>query len=106
MYNVSPSRLISQLMDGSTNWIAASFCCFLIILGSFFMLNLILAVIMQSFTKIAFLEKQKEVEQNKQTTDSDMSLASGTNELDSARSHKTDPEQPLGEPQPEENPIM
>ena len=41
-----------NLMDSSNPAISAFICSSIIVLGSFFLLNLILAVIMQKFTKV------------------------------------------------------
>lgn len=41
-----------DLQDGSPNWMATAYFVSLVILGSFFLLNIILAVIMDSFDKV------------------------------------------------------
>ena len=43
MYNV---------MDAQISWLAAIYFSFIVIFGSFFLINIILAVIMDSFTKV------------------------------------------------------
>ena len=40
-----------NLMKGSPAWLSALYCCALIVFGSFFVINLFLAVIMQAFIK-------------------------------------------------------
>jgi len=49
-------------MDGQNNYFGALFFCSLIIFGSYFLLNLILAVIIQAYTQIDLKEKRKEKE--------------------------------------------
>ena len=40
-----------NLSDASQSWMAVAFCTLLVVLGSFFLLNVILAVIMNEFEK-------------------------------------------------------
>jgi len=53
-----------NLIDGSITPLAIIYCCTLILLGSFFLLNLILAVIMQAFTNIQQKELEMEIMEN------------------------------------------
>lgn len=41
-----------NLSDASMAWMAVAFCVLLVVVGSFFLLNVILAVIMESFDKV------------------------------------------------------
>lgn len=43
------SGLMYNLSDASMAWMAVAFCILLVVVGSFFLLNVILAVIMESF---------------------------------------------------------
>lgn len=45
------SILMYNLSDASQSWMAIAFCILLVVVGSFFLLNVILAVIMDAFTK-------------------------------------------------------
>jgi len=49
-----------NLSDASAPWMAILFCCLLVIIGSFFLLNVVLAVIMDAFD---------DVDKNSQTED-------------------------------------
>lgn len=57
MYNIG---------DASTKWMAEIFCIMLVLVGSFFLLNVILAIIMDSFDEVA---AQEEEVQKKQKAD-------------------------------------
>lgn len=46
------SGLMYNLSDASMSWMAILFCILLVVVGSFFLLNVILAVIMESFQKV------------------------------------------------------
>jgi hypothetical protein len=46
------SGLMYNLSDASMSWMAVTFCILLVVVGSFFLLNVILAVIMESFDKV------------------------------------------------------
>lgn len=46
------SGLMYNLSDASMSWMATSFCILLVVVGSFFLLNVILAVIMDSFDRV------------------------------------------------------
>lgn len=46
------SGLMYNLTDASLIWMAIAFCILLVVVGSFFLLNVILAVIMDSFDKV------------------------------------------------------
>lgn len=48
-------------MDSTNEYISAIFFCFLVIFGSFFLLNLILAVIIGAYIKFDLKEKKKEI---------------------------------------------
>eukprot|EP00347_Sterkiella_histriomuscorum_P008485 403344914 len=52
------SQLMYNLSDGYTSAFGKIYCIFIIVIGSYFMLNLILAVIMSNFTKISQLEQK------------------------------------------------
>ena len=45
--------------------VGATFFCVIIVFGSYFMLNLVLAVIIDAYNKIDLKEKKKEEEKNK-----------------------------------------
>ena len=47
-----------NIMDADIPVLAVLYCCFMVIIGSFFLMNLILAVIIQSFIDI----QEKELE--------------------------------------------
>jgi len=49
-------------MDASKPYLAAAFFCFIVIFGSYFLLNLVLAVIIDAYNKIDIKEKKKEQE--------------------------------------------
>ena len=51
-----------NLMNGGQFWMAIFFCTFLIIFGSFFLLNLVLAVIMQAFVNVQGKEAMEEAQ--------------------------------------------
>ena len=53
-----------NLMDSSTPWLAIVMCVSLVILCSFFMLNVILAVIVDSMADDGELENRKMLEHN------------------------------------------
>jgi len=59
------SGLMYNLSDASTAWMAIIFCLLLVIVGSFFLLNVILAVIMDSFTEANDTKKHEKLEQEK-----------------------------------------
>lgn len=54
-----------NLSDASMAWMAVAFCVLLVVVGSFFLLNVILAVIMESFDKVDrqhdIIEEQKRI---------------------------------------------
>jgi len=57
-----------NLSDASQSWMAIVFCVLLVVVGSFFLLNVILAVIMDAFTKnnnedTEAIDEQKAIEQ-------------------------------------------
>lgn len=41
-----------NMMDVDNPIIAATYCCLLVLIGGFFLLNLVLAVVLESFTQI------------------------------------------------------
>ena len=47
-------------MYSSSHWFSPIYFCFLVLFGSYFLLNLILAVILEAFTKVENKEKEKE----------------------------------------------
>jgi len=49
-------------MDASKPYLSAVFFCFIVIFGSYFLLNLVLAVIIDAYNKIDIKEKKKEQE--------------------------------------------
>ena len=55
------SDLMQNLADGYTSIFAKIYCCAIIVLGYYFMLNLILAVIMSNFTKIQQQEAELDI---------------------------------------------
>ena len=59
------SGLMYNLSDASTSWMAIIFCLLLVIVGSFFLLNVILAVIMDSFTEANDVKKHEKIEADK-----------------------------------------
>ena len=46
------TTLMYNLSDASMSWMAVCFCILLVVVGSFFLLNVILAVIMDSFDRV------------------------------------------------------
>ena len=44
--------MMYNLSDASLPWMAVSFCCMLVLMGSFFLLNVVLAVIMSAFDDV------------------------------------------------------
>ena len=46
------ARIMYNVMDAEMPWLAAIYFSFLVIFGSFFLINIILAVILDSFTKV------------------------------------------------------
>jgi hypothetical protein len=50
MYNIG---------DASPQWMAETYCLMLVLIGSFFLLNVILAVIMDTFDEVASQEEEK-----------------------------------------------
>jgi len=64
--------LLYNLMDTSLPPVAAIYFCLLIVFGSFFLLNLILAVIMESFIKIQAAEIKDSIDNNEQGIIQDM----------------------------------
>ena len=46
------ASILYNVMDSETPWLAAIYFSFLVIFGSFFLINIILAVILDSFTKV------------------------------------------------------
>lgn len=61
MWYVSTFSLFLQLADGSNSVFAQFYCCSIIVFGSYFLLNLILAVIMTNFTRIQQSDAEKEL---------------------------------------------
>ena len=57
------SLLMYNLMDASMSFMAIAYCVLLVVFGSFFLLNVILAVIMESFDRVDrsqwLIEEQK-----------------------------------------------
>jgi len=49
-------------MDANKLYLSAIFFCFIVIFGSYFLLNLVLAVIIDAYNKIDIKEKKKEQE--------------------------------------------
>lgn len=47
-------------MESTNSFLSALFFCFLVIFGAFFLLNLILAVIIEAYMKIDMKEKKKD----------------------------------------------
>lgn len=54
------STVMYNLSDASMSWMAVTFCIILVVVGSFFLLNIILAVIMESFDKVDSMQDQIE----------------------------------------------
>jgi hypothetical protein len=52
------TQIMYNLMDCSNYWLAGIYCCLIVLLCSFFVLNMVLAVIMQSFST---LHKKEEI---------------------------------------------
>ena len=46
------SDLMYNLSDSSASWMAIFFCIIIVFIGSFFMLNVVLAVIMDAFNEV------------------------------------------------------
>lgn len=55
--------MMYNLSDASLPWMAIAFCCLIVLIGSFFLLNVILAVIMSAFDEVdknsSELDRQK-----------------------------------------------
>ena len=51
--------IMYNLMDSNITWLAAAYFCLLVLFGSFFLLNLVLAVIMDTFDKVSQKEKNR-----------------------------------------------
>ena len=47
------STLMYNLSDSNNQWMAQIYCLLLVLVGSFFLLNVILAVIMDAFDEVA-----------------------------------------------------
>jgi ABC-type nickel/cobalt efflux system permease component RcnA len=58
--------MMYNLQDASPSWMAVLFCVLLVIVGAWFLLNVILAVIMEAFEKI---DTNQEKEQQKERQD-------------------------------------
>jgi hypothetical protein len=54
--------LMYNLMDSSQSWMAILFCVLLVVVGSFFLLNVILAVIMDAFDEV---DRTSSIKENK-----------------------------------------
>ena len=52
------STLMYNLSDTSPQWMAEIYCLLLVLVGSFFLLNVILAVIMDAFDEVAAQEEE------------------------------------------------
>ena len=83
------STMMYNLMDTSQVWMAITFCILLVIIGAWFLLNVILAVIMGSFddvdknTEIKDAKNKKAEEDSKRlydVEDSDLSSLPSSNE--------------------------
>ena len=48
------------MMNGTNYFVGSAFFCIIIIFGSYFLLNLVLAVIIDAYNKIDIKEKKKE----------------------------------------------
>ena len=58
--------LMYNLSDASMSWMAVAFCILLVVVGSFFLLNVILAVIMDSFDRVDSMQDIIENQKKKQ----------------------------------------
>ena len=72
--------MMYNLQDAMIPFVPAIYFCFLVVLGSFFLLNLILAVIMDSFEEIDS-EKRKTKEEERKNNPPDESADSSPQEL-------------------------
>jgi hypothetical protein len=57
------TTVMFNLMDSSNYWLSGIFCCLIVILCSFFLLKLILAVILQSFQALHKLDEEAEMQE-------------------------------------------
>lgn len=57
------STLMYNLSDTSPQWMSEIYCLLLVLVGSFFLLNVILAVIMDAFDEVAAQEEEVEAKQ-------------------------------------------
>jgi uncharacterized membrane protein len=57
------TTVMFNLMDSSNYWLSGIYCCLIVILCSFFLLKLILAVILQSFQALHKKDEEKEMEE-------------------------------------------
>lgn len=54
------AKIMYNMMDSNISWMAITFSVLLIILGSFFLLNVILAVLAEGLTKVDEIEQKIE----------------------------------------------
>ena len=57
--------IMYNLQDASQPWLAVLFCILVVVIGSFFLLNVILAVIMDAFQDVDKLQKVMEEKREK-----------------------------------------
>lgn len=60
------ASILFNVMDAEVPWIAALYFCFLVVFGSFFLVNIILAVILESFTKVQQEDLKKTLKNNEE----------------------------------------
>lgn len=54
-----------NLMDSNIAWMAIIFSITLIMIGAFFLLNVILAVLAEALTKVEMIEKKQQAKQDR-----------------------------------------
>lgn len=58
------TKIMYNLMDSNISWMAVIFSILLIMIGSFFLLNVILAVLAEALTNVDVIQQNAEAKQN------------------------------------------
>ena len=53
------AKIMYNMMDSNIPWMAVIFCVLLIVVGAFFLLNVILAVLAEALNKVDLIEKKQ-----------------------------------------------
>lgn len=59
------TKIMYNLMDSNIAWMAIIFSITLIMIGAFFLLNVILAVLAEALTKVEMIEKKQQAKQDR-----------------------------------------